>query len=486
MDNDSQVPSPMPQMAPQGNIVTIPAAFTPQPEKPKSRKKIILAGVILLALVLFSALAGGVYAVAYEKVTLPDRELQKKITYFIMSLPFTPKTPQYVLEKAFAAQGAIAKQSFDVSVAIESSGLASSLGINNKLDVTAKGAIDYSDPKNIIHSTDISIPQVVSFKLRKPDRDVYIKVDQVGEGIIALLGVDRTAFEAAIANWVKYEYKSVITPASQYLDSTNSDKEPVSEKLLERARGVFKNSAMTSDNTNGMDSYKIVATLDEDSIKELLGENRVSTEYPALENTTLELYVGKNDYLVYRLVLNTAISPDTFFPVPLAGNLVSGPTSLAIVADFSDHSREITVEKPTTSITPEEFITRLFPSETGGIFGAFNPDRQFQQARDTQRRADLLTLTNAIYQYAAEHNGELPGNAAFPKTPTCIGTAPECFDLGAAGDLESIVPIYIAAIPADPLTGSSLNTGYTIYVTDIGRVEAKAVGELQEEITVVR
>ena len=74
------------------------------------------------------------------------------------------------------------------------------------------------------------------------------------------------------------------------------------------------------------------------------------------------------------------------------------------------------------------------------VLVAVNPGRQFSQARDTQRRADLYSLTNAVYQFAAEHNGNLPdtdgvdATSNFPTTATCIGSAAPCFGLATAGN----------------------------------------------------
>jgi len=133
------------------------------------------------------------------------------------------------------------------------------------------------------------------------------------------------------------------------------------------------------------------------------------------------------------------------------------------------------------------------------VLVAVNPGRQFAQARDSQRRADLLGITNAIYQFAAEHNGNLPDTNtdanvnSFPSTPTCIGTGGSCFNLGAAGEIEAavgqqelVVPTYIAAIPVDPSTGTAANTGYTVYRDTNGRLIATASGELSGVISVTR
>ncbi len=127
------------------------------------------------------------------------------------------------------------------------------------------------------------------------------------------------------------------------------------------------------------------------------------------------------------------------------------------------------------------------------VLVAVNPGRQFAQARDTQRRSDLYAITNAIYQFAAEHNGRLPdtdGNdetSNFPTTMTCIGNTDPCFDLASAGVTgATIVPTYIAALPVDPSVGSQANTHYSIMVDTTGRIVASASGELAGAITVTR
>lgn len=133
------------------------------------------------------------------------------------------------------------------------------------------------------------------------------------------------------------------------------------------------------------------------------------------------------------------------------------------------------------------------------VIVAVNPGRQFAQARDAQRRADLLQISNSVYQFAAEHNGNLPDTdgvdttSDFPTTATCIGTATgapdSCFDLGAATNeagTEVIVPTYIAEVPVDPGSGTDANTRYTVYVDANGRIVASATSELSGTITVTR
>lgn len=142
------------------------------------------------------------------------------------------------------------------------------------------------------------------------------------------------------------------------------------------------------------------------------------------------------------------------------------------------------------------------------VLVAVNPGRQFAQARNTQRQGDLLQITNAIYQFAAEHDGNLPGTddsvavPNFPSAADCdtaaeateIGTAG--FDLGAAGFVdggddgvdEPIVSTFIANIPVDPATGTAANTEYYICLNSTdSRVWAFAPdAELSEVIEIQR
>ncbi len=105
------------------------------------------------------------------------------------------------------------------------------------------------------------------------------------------------------------------------------------------------------------------------------------------------------------------------------------------------------------------------------VLVAVNPGRQFAAARDTQRRSDLYGLTNAIYQYAVENNGNIP--TVITTTATNVGTGVGLINLSTV-----LVPTYIAAIPKDPSNGTDANTLYSISRNDSGRVVASASSEL--------
>lgn len=115
------------------------------------------------------------------------------------------------------------------------------------------------------------------------------------------------------------------------------------------------------------------------------------------------------------------------------------------------------------------------------VLVAVNPGRQFASARDTQRRADLYGITNAVYQYATENNGNIP--TAITSSATNVGEAAGLINLSTV-----LVPTYIAAMPKDPSTGTDADTQYVIFRNSSGRVVASGSSELNPGvyISVVR
>ncbi|KKQ29730.1 MAG: hypothetical protein US48_C0039G0004 [Candidatus Levybacteria bacterium GW2011_GWA2_37_36] len=100
---------------------------------------------------------------------------------------------------------------------------------------------------------------------------------------------------------------------------------------------------------------------------------------------------------------------------------------------------------------------------------AINPARQFAQANNTKRRSDVNAILNAVNQFMADNKGVLP--AGITGTVSSIADD-DGADPAEADICTSLVPQYIAALPADPLTNNGVAvtdcatvgyaTGYTI------------------------
>lgn len=109
----------------------------------------------------------------------------------------------------------------------------------------------------------------------------------------------------------------------------------------------------------------------------------------------------------------------------------------------------------------------------GAIIVAVNPLKQFAQANNAKRRADLMNIMNAISQNIVDNNG------TFTTTTNCLNSIPEdattTISSTAYNICGCIVPDYIGALAVDPSEGSpagdvsncgiTYDTGYQIIAT---------------------
>lgn len=118
----------------------------------------------------------------------------------------------------------------------------------------------------------------------------------------------------------------------------------------------------------------------------------------------------------------------------------------------------------------------------GIVILAINPNKQLGDTRNSQRRLDINTILNAVYQYSLDHNGALPGadlgqgSGSIPtgtskadaaeiclidSTDTTGATNLSCADQGSGyvylSDLTTN-GVYLGAIPMDPAPAQS-NSG---------------------------
>ncbi len=83
------------------------------------------------------------------------------------------------------------------------------------------------------------------------------------------------------------------------------------------------------------------------------------------------------------------------------------------------------------------------------VLVAINPGRQFEQANDTKRASDVNAILNAIHQYAADNQGNLPVDfSTDPTAPTALSSTGLGVD--AADFCNALIPTYMAALPTDP------------------------------------
>ncbi len=121
----------------------------------------------------------------------------------------------------------------------------------------------------------------------------------------------------------------------------------------------------------------------------------------------------------------------------------------------------------------------------GIVIVALNPSKQLADTRNAQRRVDVNTILNGIYQYAID-NGALPAAITTTTTQICKTGAGSCTSLT---DLAALTTngTYLVSIPTDPTGSGTNNTGYTVSKNANGRVTVAAPSaESGASITVTR
>ncbi|MCX6795327.1 MAG: prepilin-type N-terminal cleavage/methylation domain-containing protein [Candidatus Falkowbacteria bacterium] len=107
----------------------------------------------------------------------------------------------------------------------------------------------------------------------------------------------------------------------------------------------------------------------------------------------------------------------------------------------------------------------------GIVILAINPNKQLGETRNAQRRADVTTILNAVYQYSID-NGTLPAAITASSTDVCK-TGVSC---GSLIDLSVLTASekYLTALPSDPKSSTASSTGYQILKTANNRVTVTA------------
>lgn len=108
----------------------------------------------------------------------------------------------------------------------------------------------------------------------------------------------------------------------------------------------------------------------------------------------------------------------------------------------------------------------------GIVIIAVNPSKQLADTRNAQRRTDVNTTLNAVYQYAIDNKGSLPPTITTTSTEICKtgGSCTGLIDLLVLTSSEK----YLTAIPVDPSSTSVNGTGYNISKSANGRITVSA------------
>ncbi len=116
------------------------------------------------------------------------------------------------------------------------------------------------------------------------------------------------------------------------------------------------------------------------------------------------------------------------------------------------------------------------------VIVSINPAKRFQDARQSQRQANVESILNAIQQSIVDEDGEI-----------CSEITTTVQDISnTEADLKACLADYLAVLPTDPqdATGdvntATYNTGYTVVKNAQGQVTVAAPGSEDGTISVTR
>ena len=108
----------------------------------------------------------------------------------------------------------------------------------------------------------------------------------------------------------------------------------------------------------------------------------------------------------------------------------------------------------------------------GIFFLAINPTKQLGDIRNSQRRLDVLTILDAVYQYSIDNNNTFP--AVINKTNLiCVADTNQiCQDGGTCNNLINLYndltiasSTYLKSMPKDPAVAISAGGGSRYYIS---------------------
>lgn len=523
--NNASATEPIPPVPP---LNTTPPPVPPIPPQvsvglANKKKLLIILAIILLSLIIITGTAFAM--VAYNKLSLGSPAFRMRIGDAVMSIPFMPKTAEYVLRKSLLKSMTMDKFGFNASLAVAGVENPLQFGSSN-IDFEAKGSADISNLDNPLLTSSILLTKDFLLDLRLKDQKMYVKINKLPASILSflpMLGMPTSLTSELMSNWIHYDLSSADTEARKLqaeLKNKDELKDTAGKVTSAFYDGTLKvKTSLTKDIYFGKPMYKITMIWDENAVRKL---NKILSDSLDPESARLEkssyttepmpsgvkyspikvtIVVDKKDYYINRLLLTTSFkydSADLSDSMVLGANPFFSPDSLqgknipvTFVLNYTDIGKPVNVKVPKNSIGFEQLIERIMrkaEEEEGSPSAFFDPVASFKKANNVKRKSDIHAILNAVYQYTIDNRGLMPSEITSVEQPISKKGADLCSNLAA---------VYIAGLPVDPSLGdktvykqecdSDYDTGYTIFLSPGGKITIRAPkAELNDEISVTR
>ena len=283
-------PDPMPV----NSYTTNNNGFPPEPPKKKRsiKKMFLTGGLSILFILIFATITTAVLA-AYNKITLPNPYIHELISYYVINLPFMPKTPKYVLTKAAMTHAQLSSAYLKTTLATDSNDLKRLVGLDS-LDFKVEGPIDYNDRSNPKIALNVLLTDQLDADFKVIDKVLYFKLNKIPEIAYTYVGLNENNLNnnPVLNKWVSYDLKKLESEDLKENVSTKPDGY-VEETLLKIVNSnIVPKLKMSADQYDGKPAYKVELPLTQKELAELQKEFSDLSDETQVE---MQRAIGKSD-----------------------------------------------------------------------------------------------------------------------------------------------------------------------------------------------
>ncbi|MES2437270.1 MAG: hypothetical protein V4519_04660 [Patescibacteria group bacterium] len=357
-------PTPVPQ-TPAVESNSTPVQNTPPVQSydsapsPKSPASKWIAIIVLLLLV--AGVAAAAYKFAEQKLE-PKQVLLKayekaqttKSAYFSANAKFN------VQAEKDTANNIIAAESAEFTLKMEGSSDVTNPD-SPKVDLTMGGDISAKTEKGDISGK-------IDLSARGIDDQIYIKLNDFS---VSYTPVTPDPLTAGIIGFVEgmvsgFKGKWIITEEATSTVTTNDIPQEVKDEL-NKFEYIESIENMGDEKINGVNSYHYKIRVNTDMLFKILAKAEKDAEVQKKmeeyivrgtdkQNPVVEVWIGKSDFNIYKVVLNPAVVDDieTKTTITMQGEMV-----------IKDYNKPVTVEAPKDAVELETIIEEAF----GGLLG---------------------------------------------------------------------------------------------------------------------
>lgn len=378
-------PAPVPQAVP---IVT-PPPETSVPKDPSKKWIKVVAIIMAVILIIVISSFGAALAIAYEVIPINNLGIKKPITQFVLNLPFTPKTPEFLVDSVITSTNEIKKLSFNFSLNVKSKSLNEFLG-SDSFTGSIIGKADSSDINNPLGEYQILISKQLDLSIKQKEQMVYIKANKIPDYITQMYQFDKTKLEDLLKNWVGIDIEEMRFKEDQ---SYQEEQAEIMRKTREQLVRYFSDKQVhkfithDSEQVNNFSTYKLTFKPDDKTLDNfiytLIGIEEEKPYTPRegdpppselMKNFVLEIWIDEKEYYMRKVnVAFEALPPKDLVPptevlgVSIKNDKVLGETfpsgldkfTINVSTNIYDINKDFNVEAPKDWITPEEFSKKV-------------------------------------------------------------------------------------------------------------------------------